>query len=86
MRFLVFLLIAGGLAFCGSTVPLGNKTFFGHIRAIWATDEMGDLKDGVKPGIERVKKGVKAGVEAAKDGSDTEAKTDAGVDAAPVLK
>lgn len=71
MRFLVFLLIAGGLAFCGATVPLGKKTFFGHVRAIWATDEMKDLKDGVKPGVERVKRGVKAGVEAAK-GSDDE--------------
>jgi len=71
MRFLVFLAIAGGLAFCGATVPLGKRTFFGHVRAIWATDEMGDLKEGVKPGIERVKRGVKAGVEAAKgSGSD----------------
>lgn len=69
MRFLVFLLIAGGLAFCGATVPLGKKTFFGHVRAIWATEEMNELKDGVKPGVERVKRGVKAGVEAAK-GSD----------------
>ena len=79
MRFLVFLLIAGGLAFCGATVPLGKKTFFGHVRAIWATKEVGELADGVKPGIERVKKGVKAGVEAAQDTQGSG--VDAGVDA-----
>lgn len=82
MRFLVFLLIAGGLAFCGATVPLGKKTFFGHVRAIWATDEMKDLKDGVKPGVERVKRGVKAGVEAAK-GSDDGSGSGSGSQAAP---
>jgi hypothetical protein len=68
IRLLVFLALAGGLAFCGATVKLGNRTFFGHIRNIWATDEVQDLKNGVKetagPAADRVKKGVKAGYEA----------------------
>lgn len=68
IRLLIFLAIAGGLAFCGSTVKLGNRTFFGHIRAIWATDEAQDLKEGVKdkagPAASKIKKGVEAGYKA----------------------
>ena len=68
IRLIVFLALAVGLAVCGSTVKLGNKTFFGHVRAIWATDEVKDLKDGVKekagPAADRVKKGVSAGYKA----------------------
>jgi hypothetical protein len=68
IRLLVFLAIAGALAFCGSTVKLGERTFFGHVRRIWATDEVQDLKDGVKekagPAADKVKKGVEAGYKA----------------------
>ena len=48
IRLLVFLAIAGVLAFCGATVPLGKRTFFGHVKAIWSSEEMTELKDGVK--------------------------------------
>ena len=48
LRLLVFLAFAGALAFCGATVKLGNRTLFGHVRAIWATDEAQELKQGVK--------------------------------------
>jgi hypothetical protein len=68
IRLLVFLALAGALAFCGSTVKLGNRTFFGHVQAIWKTDEVQDLKAGVKdkagPAADRVKKGVEAGYKA----------------------
>ena len=47
IRLLVFLALAVGLAYCGSTVKLGKHTFFGHVRAIWATEEVQDLKNGV---------------------------------------
>jgi hypothetical protein len=71
IRLVVFLAVAGVLTFCGATVPLGKRTFFGHIKAIWSSDEMGQLKDGVKetagPAADKVKRGIKAGVEAAKD-------------------
>ena len=48
IRLLVFLALAGALAFCGATVKLGNRTFFGHVRAIWHTEEAQSLKKGVK--------------------------------------
>lgn len=75
VRLLVFLVLAVGLAYAGATVKLGKRTFFGHIRAIWATEEVQDLKHGVEekagPAVDRVKRGVKAGIEAAEndDGS-----------------
>ena len=74
IRLLVFLGLAGVHAYCGATVPLGKRTFFGHVRAIWATEQVQDLKHGVEeqagPAVERVKRGVKAGIEAAQgDGS-----------------
>lgn len=64
IRLLVFLALAGALAFCGATVKLGNRTFFEHVRAIRHTDEVQDLKNGVEekaaPAVKRVKKGVEA--------------------------
>ena len=71
IRFLLFLVIAAGLCYCGATVKLGKRTFFGHVRAIWHTEEVQDLKDGVKetagPAVNRVERGIKAGVKAAGD-------------------
>jgi hypothetical protein len=69
IRLLVFLAIAAGLAYCGATVPLGKRTFFGHVKAIWSTDEAQELKEGVKekagPAADRVKRGIEKGYEAA---------------------
>jgi len=69
IRFLVYLALATGLAYCGATVPLGKRTFFGHVRAIWATSEAQDLKHGVKekagPAAKSVKRGIEKGYEAA---------------------
>ncbi len=69
IRLIIFLALAIGLAYVGATVKLGKRTFFGHIRAIWATEEVQDLKHGVEekagPAVEKVKRGVKAGIEAA---------------------
>jgi len=74
IRLLVFLLLAAALAYCGATVKLGKRTFFGHVQAIWATEQVQDLKQGVRetagPTVDKVKRGVKAGIEAAEhDGS-----------------
>ena len=74
IRLLVFLLLAGALAYCGATVKLGKRTFFGHVQAIWKTDEARDMKDGIKektaPAVDKVKRGVKKGIEEAdRDGS-----------------
>ena len=74
IRALLWLIIIGAFIWFGMTVKLGNKTFFGHVRAIWATEEVQDLKSGVKekaePAARKVEKGVKAGINAMKeDGS-----------------
>ena len=74
-RFLILLAIAVALTVCGATVKLGNKTFFGHVRAIWATDEARDMRDGIKekagPVVDKLERGAKAGWHEAtkKDGS-----------------
>ena len=70
IRWVVILAICAVLAFCGSTVPLGKKTFFGHVKAIWSSEPMTDLKDGVKesagPATDKAKEFVKGGLEAVK--------------------
>jgi hypothetical protein len=73
IRLLLWIALAVGLVFCGSTVKLGSRTFFGHVRAIWATDEAKDMRDGISdkagPMVDKVKRGAKAGWdEATKDG------------------
>lgn len=84
LRLLVILTLVAVVAFFGSTVKLGQRTFFGHVRAIWATDEAQDMRKGLGekagPALERVKRGVKAGVKAAAgdDGGVAEDATDAG--------
>jgi len=87
IRFLLMLIIIGALAYVGATVKLGKRTFFGHIQAIWKTEEVQELKKGVEekaaPAVEKVKRGVKAGIdEADKDPVVTDAGIDA-LDAAP---
>jgi hypothetical protein len=63
------LAIAILLVYVATTVPLGKHTFVGHIRAIWHTGEVQELKDGVKqkagPAVDRLERGVKAGYKAA---------------------
>jgi hypothetical protein len=72
LRFLIYAVIAIGLAYCATTVPLGKRTFVGHVRAIWHTEEAQELKDGVKntagPTVDRIERGVKAGYKAATTG------------------
>jgi len=69
IRLIVFLALAAGFVWFGSSVPIGKRTLFGHVRAIWATEEVQELKHGVEekagPAVDRVKRGVKAGIEAA---------------------
>ncbi|HEY4183129.1 MAG TPA: hypothetical protein VGM90_40175 [Kofleriaceae bacterium] len=83
IKFLIYLALAIVIVWLAVTVPLGKRTLWGHMRAIWATSEVQDLKNGVEekagPTVEKVKRGVKAGIdEADKDGS---AAHDAGMDA-----
>jgi hypothetical protein len=48
IKLLIYLGLAAGLAYCGATVKLGKRTFFGHVRAIWETEQVQDLKNGVE--------------------------------------
>jgi hypothetical protein len=72
IRFLVYLVIAIALVWFATTVQLGKHTLVGHIRAIWHTEEVRDLKDGVKerarPAVQRLERGIHAAT-----GSDHEA-------------
>ena len=71
LRFLVYLAIAVGIAYFATTVPLGKRTLVGHIRAIWHTEQVQDLKEGVKekagPAVDRLERGVREGYKAATD-------------------
>jgi hypothetical protein len=68
IRLLVWLAIIAVLVYVAVTVPLGKKTFVQHVRSIWHTEQVQDLKEGVKetagPAVKRVERGVKAGYEA----------------------
>lgn len=65
-RLILVLLIIGALAWCGATVNLGQRTLFGHLRAVWSTPEANQLKDDLKrkagPAAEKLRRGVEAGV------------------------
>jgi len=74
LRFIVYLAIAIAIVWFSTTVPIGKRTLVGHVRAIWHTEQVQDLKEGVKekagPAVDRLGKGMKAGYHAAtKDGS-----------------
>lgn len=64
IRFLVYLAIVIALAWFATTVQLGKHTLVGHIRAIWHTEEVRDLEEGVKekarPAVERLERGIHA--------------------------
>lgn len=72
IRGLITLVVVGFLVVLGATVKLGKRTFFGHVSAIWNTQEAKDMRDGVGekagPVVDKIERGVKAGVkEATKD-------------------
>ncbi|HUQ05447.1 MAG TPA: hypothetical protein VM261_23255 [Kofleriaceae bacterium] len=74
IRFFFTLTIVVVLVVIGATVKLGKRTFFGHVSAIWKTDEAQDMKQGIQekagPAAEKLERGVKAGYrEATKPGS-----------------
>jgi hypothetical protein len=81
IRFLFYLVIAIVVVWFATTVQLGKHTLVGHIRAIWHTEEVRDLKDGVKdkarPAVQRLERGIHAATgsdhQAAAHGSTAEA-------------
>jgi len=79
LRLVVYLAIIIGLVYFATTVQLGKHTLVGHVRAIWHTEEVRDLKEGVKerasPAVERLERGAKAGYHAATGGGSGSATT-----------
>jgi hypothetical protein len=69
MRFIIYLALAIALVYVATSVQLGKHTLVGHVRAIWHTEEVRDLKEGVKekasPAVDRLERGAKAGFHAA---------------------
>ncbi len=65
LRLLVTLVVLATIIFVGATVPMGKRTFFGHVRAIWSTDEAKDMREGVgdktAPVVDKLKRGAEAG-------------------------
>ena len=74
IKLIVYLAIIVAIVWFSVTVKLGTKTLVEHVRAIWHTSEVQDLKHGVEekagPAVDRVKRGVKAGIEAASGDGD----------------
>ncbi len=85
IRSLISLSLLAIFVFVGFTVPLGQRTLFGHVANIWSADETQELVDGVKdssgPLVDRVKRGVKAGL--ADEPGDANAAAEDGDDEAP---
>jgi hypothetical protein len=67
IRLLLWLVIAATFVVCGSTVKLGKRTLFGHISAIWNTDEAQDAKEGIKekagPVMDKVERAGKKAID-----------------------
>jgi hypothetical protein len=88
IKLVVYLALAAGFIYVGSTVPLGKRTFFGHIRAIWATEEVQDMKKGIEdkagPTVDRIKHGVEVGYHAATSDSPATGSGGSGGSGAPL--
>lgn len=88
---IIYACLLAAFVFAGATVKLGKYTFFEHVRAIWHTEQVQDLKTGVqekaKPAVEKLKRGGEAAYHAMKNaGSSDDAGTasessDAGAEA-----
>lgn len=70
MRTIVWIVVIAAVLYFGATVKLGERSFFGHIKNIWSSDETQDMVKGIKessgPMMDRVERGVKAGLEEAR--------------------
>ncbi len=59
VRFLISLAMLAAFAWFAVTVPLGKRTLWGHLHAIFATQEARDLAEGTKEEAEKVAHKVK---------------------------
>ncbi len=59
IKVLVGLVCIGVFVWAGATVPLGERTLFGHLRAIGSTKESQDLVRGTKEKVTEVSHRIK---------------------------
>lgn len=71
IRALISLALLATLAWAVTSVPLGSRTLWGHLSAIWSTPEAKEMQAGIKeaaePAIEKVRRGAEAGLKAASE-------------------
>lgn len=59
VRFLISCVMLLAFIWFAVTVPLGKRTLWGHVHAIFATQEAKDFADGTKEEAEKVARKVK---------------------------
>lgn len=71
IRFVLSMVLLLALWWAATSIPLGSRTLWGHLSAIWSTPEAEDMRKGIGeaagPAVEKVKRGAQAGIEAAKE-------------------
>ncbi|HEY2745748.1 MAG TPA: hypothetical protein VGL86_14030 [Polyangia bacterium] len=60
IRFCISMVMLAAFIWFAVTVPLGKRTLWGHLHAIFATQEAQDLADGTKAEAEKVAHKVEA--------------------------
>jgi hypothetical protein len=60
VRFLISMVMLAAFVWFAVTVPLGKRTLWGHVHAIFGTQEARDLAEGTKEEAEKVAQKVKA--------------------------
>jgi hypothetical protein len=72
IRSIVYLIVFVAVIYFGTTVKLGQRTLFGHVRNIWSADETQEMVKEIKkssgPVVDRVQRGVNAGLDEARRG------------------
>lgn len=59
VRFVISVIMLFAFVWFAVTVPIGKRTLWGHVHAIFATQEAKDLADGTKEEAEKVARKVK---------------------------
>lgn len=59
VRFVISVVMLFAFVWFAVSVPLGKRTLWGHVQAIFATQEAHDLAEGTKEEAEKVAKKVK---------------------------
>ena len=62
VRFVISLMMLAAFVWFAVTVPLGKRTLWGHVHAIFGTQEAKDLADGTKQEAQKVAERVREGL------------------------